>query len=298
MTVAARRPSSTSSFPPFGSPSQPRNGTRPHSDRRPPRAVLGPPRHVVVLAHHRARGGSAPRSRSRSHGVDRLLRARRRPLAVHHLEVVRTARATPPRRPLSRRLARGRRPPAPARTARDDPSGQRPLELAGVNPPDLDVIGGHRRDRESRALACQGVHVGRGAVEEEPTDAGPGRVLRDPLEPVGDARVDRGAPPAALLRAHASQRNSCWICSTPLSSAKRTSTSTPTRRPASRASSPCNAWYSWSALVRETTMRSAIGGDYRRSASAERASGRRGGGPFARHPLARPDRGARPGSLR
>ena len=287
MTVAASRPSSTSSLPPFGSPSQPRNGSagplRPEAleGRSRPRAPS------VVLADDR-RGPEEVRGPQAQPGRDRLLRARRRPLAVHDLELVRAP---------ARRLLEG----PEAQAGRGRLRGPLDVEHVGVRPGTgrsswrawirpisrWSVVTAATASR--RVLAPQGVHVGCGAVEEDPADAGPGRVARDPLEAVGDARVDeerrRALPFAAWTK-----RKSCWICSTALSSAKRTSTSTPRRRPASRASSPWRAWYSWSALVRETTMRSAIGGDYRRSAPAERhrrTTGRRAARP---PPRRAPDR--------
>ena len=263
MTVAASRPSSTSRRPPLGRPSQPRNGTRPHSGRRPSRAFRAP-RAMLSFWQTTAAGRKRSEVLSRSQAVIAFsaLAAVHSPFTtLSSYGRPRAASSKPSRRSRRRGRLGGALHVEDGATVRAQAA-----QLAGVDAPDLDVVGGDRRDRERGVLAPQRVHVGCGAVEEEPADAGPGGVAGDPLEAVGRRECGRGAPPAALPPARGRKRKSCWICITALSSAKRTSTSTPRRRPASRASSPCRAWYSWSALVRETTRRSAIGGDYRRSA--------------------------------
>ena len=149
-----------------------------------------------------------------------------------------------------------------------------------------------------RVLAPQGVHVGRGAVEEDPADAGLDRVAGDALEAVGDARVDEQERrrPLPFARVDEAEELLDLQHGVVLGEEDLDVDAQPPARLA--------GVLTLQGLV--LLVRAGEGDDDalgHRGRLPQIGAGRarrwrRGGGPFARHPLARPDRGARPGPLR
>ena len=191
-TVPARLPSATCFWPPPGKPSQPRNGTSPHSRQLLAQRLARADRHRVVLAGHHVRPEGLRRLEAQPRR-DRLLAARHGPVAVDAADLearaqglLQAVQAAAGRRRLRRPLHAQH-----ATAGRDEGAS-----LAALDPPDLPLVGAERRDRELGVRRAELVQVRDLRVHENPADAGLDGVAGDTLEALAGGRLhdDRDRP--------------------------------------------------------------------------------------------------------